>query len=411
MQVTLWQIDRVIPYARNAREIPQAAIDKVAESIKEFGWRQPIVVDRESVIVAGHTRLLAARKLGLSAVPVHVADNLTAAQIKAYRLMDNRSHQETTWDMELLATELGELQAGDLDMNLTGFDQDEIAKLLTEQTVTAGLTDEDDVPEVPAEPVTKAGDVWLLGSHRVLCGDSTVVENVAVLLGQSRADLVFTDPPYNVDYSGYTEEKLKIQGDKMSDAEFAAFLERTFRACRTGVKQGASLYICHGSSYQREFQNALERAGFEVRCQLIWAKNTFAWGFGRYKFQHEPIFYCHVAGQSDSWYGDKSQATLWHEKKPAANRLHPTMKPVELIERALVNSSKGGDLVFDPFGGSGSTLIACEKLGRNAALIELDPKYADVIIKRWEAFSGKQALLERTGETFHDIATKELVPS
>jgi DNA modification methylase len=325
--------------------------------------------------------------------------------------MDNRSHQETTWDMELLATELGELQAGDLDMNLTGFDQDEIAKLLTEQTVTAGLTDEDDVPEVPAEPVTKAGDVWLLGSHRVLCGDSTVVENVAVLLGQSRADLVFTDPPYNVDYSGYTEEKLKIQGDKMSDAEFAAFLERTFRACRTGVKQGASLYICHGSSYQREFQNALERAGFEVRCQLIWAKNTFAWGFGRYKFQHEPIFYCHVAGQSDSWYGDKSQATLWHEKKPAANRLHPTMKPVELIERALVNSSKGGDLVFDPFGGSGSTLIACEKLGRNAALIELDPKYADVIIKRWEAFSGKQALLERTGETFHDIATKELVPS
>jgi DNA modification methylase len=411
MQVTLWQIDRVIPYARNAREIPQAAIDKVAESIKEFGWRQPIVVDRESVIVAGHTRLLAARKLGLSAVPVHVADNLTAAQIKAYRLMDNRSHQETTWDMELLATELGELQAGDLDMNLTGFDQDEIAKLLTEQTVTAGLTDEDDVPELPAKPVTKAGDVWLLGSHRVLCGDSTVVENVAVLLGQSRADLVFTDPPYNVDYSGYTEEKLKIQGDKMSDAEFAAFLERTFRACRTGVKQGASLYICHGSSYQREFQNALERAGFEVRCQLIWAKNTFAWGFGRYKFQHEPIFYCHVAGQSDSWYGDKSQATLWHEKKPAANRLHPTMKPVELIERALVNSSKGGDLVFDPFGGSGSTLIACEKLGRNAALIELDPKYADVIIKRWEAFSGKQALLERTGETFPAIATKELVPS
>jgi DNA modification methylase len=411
MQVTLWQIDRVIPYARNAREIPQAAIDKVAASIREFGWRQPIVVDGGGVIVAGHTRLLAARKLGLSAVPVHVADNLTAAQIKAYRLMDNRSHQEATWDMELLATELGELQAGDLDMSLTGFDQDEIAKLLADQTVTSGLTDEDDVPELPAKPVTKAGDVWLLGSHRVLCGDSTVVENVAVLLGQSRADLVFTDPPYNVDYSGYTEEKLKIQGDKMSDAEFAAFLERTFRACRTGVKQGASLYICHGSSYQREFQNALERAGFQVRCQLIWAKNTFAWGFGRYKFQHEPIFYCHVAGQSDSWYGDKSQATLWHEKKPAANRLHPTMKPVELIERALVNSSKGGDLVFDPFGGSGSTLIACEKLGRNAALIELDPKYADVIIKRWEAFSGKQALLERTGETFPAIATKELVPS
>src|SRR5216684_2539335 len=173
MNVTLWPIEKIRPYARNARRIPQRAVDKVAASIKEFGWRQPIVVDSEGVIVAGHTRLLAARKLGLSAVPVHVADNLTSAQVRAYRLMDNRSHQEATWNMELLSIELLELQAGDLDMSLTGFDQEEIAKLLADQTVTAGLTDEDDVPEVPAEPVTKAGDVWLLGSHRLLCGDST----------------------------------------------------------------------------------------------------------------------------------------------------------------------------------------------------------------------------------------------
>jgi DNA modification methylase len=194
----------------------------------------------------------------------------------------------------------------------------------------------------------------------------------------------------------------------MSSEDFRLFLERAFQSCRAAVKTGASVYICHSSSYQREFQNALEQAGFEVRCQLIWSKNTFAWGFGRYKFQHEPIFYGHVAGQKDPWYGDKSQSTLWQEKKPAANRLHPTMKPVELIERALVNSSKSGDLIFDPFGGSGSTMIACEKLGRNSALIELDPKYVDVICQRWQEFTGKTAVLDGDGRTFDAIQNERL---
>ncbi|MEP6539581.1 MAG: DNA modification methylase [Bryobacteraceae bacterium] len=400
MQVVEWPIDRPIPYARNARNIPQAAIDKVAASIKEFGWQQPVVVDEAGVIICGHTRLLAARKLGLEVVPVHIASNLSTAQVKAYRLLDNRSHEEATWDMELLGAELVDLQASDLDLLLTGFDQDEIAKLLAEQSVTQGLTDDDAVPDTPEEPVTKPGDVWILGRHRLLCGDSTDLESIGKLLGDSRADLIFSDPPYNCDYTGYTAEKLKIQSDKLSPDAFREFLELAFQACRTAVKAGASAYICHGSSYQREFQNALEAGGFSVRCQIIWAKNTFAWGFGRYKFQHEPIFYCHTAGQSDAWYGDKTQSTLWHEKKPAANRLHPTMKPVELIERALVNSSKAGDLVFDPFGGSGSTLIACEKVGRNAVLIELDPRYVDVIVQRWEAFTGHSAVLEQSGRTF-----------
>ena len=204
-------------------------------------------------------------------------------------------------------------------------------------------------------------------------------QHVARLMAGETADLVFTDPPYNVDYEGYTEERLKIKGDRMSDAEFKTVPGSPLSA-PTGrvVKPGASLYVCHSSSWQREFQNALEAAGFEVRCQIIWAKNTFAWGFGRYKFQHEPMFYCHVAGQKDAWYGDKSQSTLWEEKKPAANRLHPTAKPVELIERALVNSSKAGDIVVDLFGGSGSTLIGCERRGRKARLMEIDPKYADV---------------------------------
>jgi DNA modification methylase len=207
-----------------------------------------------------------------------------------------------------------------------------------------------------------------------------------------------------VAYEGYTQDQLKIQGDRMSDEEFDRFLDAAFRGYRRIVKQGASLYICHASSCQREFQDALEGAGFTVRCQIIWAKNTFAWGFGRYKFQHEPIFYCHVEGQSDAWYGNKSQSTLWMENKPAANRAHPTMKPVELVERALQNSSKAGDLVVDLFGGSGSTLIACERRGRNARLMEIDPKYTDVIVRRFQEYTGTSAVLDGDGRTFDEIA-------
>ena len=218
-------------------------------------------------------------------------------------------------------------------------------------------------------------------------------------MGGERADLVFTDPPYNVDYEGYTEDRLKIKGDRMSDGDFKRFLEAAFRSFRTIVKPGASLYVCHASSCQREFQDALEAAGFAVRCQIIWAKNTFAWGFGRYKFQHEPMFYCHVTGESDPWYGDKSQSTLWQEKKPSASRLHPTMKPVELIERALLNSSKAGDIVVDLFGGSGSTLIGCERRGRHARLMEIDPKYADMIVRRWQEYT-RQAGGARGGRAF-----------
>jgi DNA modification methylase len=403
LDVEVWPIERVIPYDRNARKIPQQAIDKVAASIKEFGWRQPIVVDEQGIILAGHVRLLAAQKLGLRQVPVHVAIGLTPEQAKAFRLMDNRSHQETEWDLALLAPELAELQALCVDLSLTGFDPAEIDALLAGGS-KAGLTDDDECPEAQEVAITTLGDCWRLGAHRLVCGDSTDMNAVKRLMGSDSADLVFTDPPYNVDYEGYTEEKLKIQGDRMPDAEFVRFLEAAFRTCRTIVKPGASLYVCHGSSYQREFQNALEAAGFEVRCQVIWAKNTFAWGFGRYKFQHEPIFYCHVAGQKDPWYGDKSQSTLWQEKKPAANRLHPTMKPVELIERALVNSSKAGDLVLDLFGGSGSTVIGCEKTGRSARLMELDPRYVDVICRRWSAFGGKQVTLEADGRTFDEVA-------
>ena len=257
-------------------------------------------------------------------------------------------------------------------------------------------------------PVSAPGNLWLLGDHRVLCGDATSTADVKRLMSGDAADLVFTDPPYNVDYEGYTEDRLTIKGDKMTPEQFQHFLLATFTSYRQTVKPGASIYICHSSSWQREFQNAMESAGFEMRCQIIWAKNTFAWGFGRYKFQHEPIFYAHVAKQKDPWYGDKSQSTLWEEKKPSANRIHPTAKPVELVERALVNSSKAGDIVLDLFGGSGSTLIGCERRGRKARLMELDPKYVDCIVRRWQQYTGHQATLDGDGRSFEVLAKERL---
>jgi DNA modification methylase len=308
-----------------------------------------------------------------------------------------------------LSLELLDLKSLDFDLSLTGFDLGELEAYMASPEPVHGLTDEDAVPEVADVPVSAMGDVWLLGDHRLLCGDATSAADATKLMAGEAADLIFTDPPYNVDYQGYTEEKLKIQSDRMSDADFRRFLEQSFQTYRTAIKPGASIYVCHSSSWQREFQNALEKTGFEVRCQLVWAKNTFAWGFGRYKFQHEPLFYAHLAGQKDPWYGDKSQSTLWQEKKPAANRLHPTMKPVELVERALLNSSKAGDVVADFFGGAGSTLIACERRTRKARLMELDPKYTDVIIQRWQEYTGKTAVHEASGMTFgkRDSGAKE----
>jgi DNA modification methylase len=388
-------------------------------SIKEFGFKIPVLARSSGEVVDGHLRLKAARKLSLTEIPVLLCDEWTEAQVKAFRLMVNRSVTWADWDNELLAQELFDLRGFDFDLSLTGFDPDEIAALGTKPE---GRTDEDQAPAPPEVPVTRLGDLWLLepagggggspphSGHRVMCGDAIAVEAAQQLMGGHKADLVFTDLPYNCDYQGYTDEHLTIQNDRMSSEDFRRFLEGAFRSLRTAVKPGASLYVCHSSSWQREFQGALEAAGFEVRCQIIWAKNTFAWGFGRYKFQHEPIFYAHVDGETDAWYGDKSQSTLWQEKKPAANRLHPTMKPVELIERAIANSSKHGDYVLDLFLGSASTIIACEKAGRCGFGMELDPRYVDVGIRRWQDYSGRAARLEGDGRTFAEIAA-ERVPA
>jgi DNA modification methylase len=386
-------------------------------SIKEFGFKIPVLARSSGEVVDGHLRLKAARKLGLTEIPALLCDEWTEAQVKAFRLMVNRSVSWAEWDNELLAQELFDLRDLDFDLGLTGFDPAEIAAL---EPKPEDRDDEDQAPPPPDVPVTRPGDLWLLApanggtgqprksGHRVMCGDSTSTQAAKQLMGGAQADMVFTDLPYNCDYHGYTEERLTIQNDQMSGDEFKQFLEAAFRAMRTAVKPAASLYICHSSSWQREFQNALEAAGFEVRCQIIWAKNTFAWGFGRYKFQHEPIFYAHTDGQTDAWYGDKTQSTLWQQNKPAANRLHPTMKPVELIERALVNSSRVGDCILDLFLGSASTIIACEKTGRCGLGMELDPRYVDVSVRRWQEYSGREATLQGDGRTFAEIAAERL---
>jgi DNA modification methylase len=399
-----WLVDKLIPFARNPRTHSEAQIAKIASSIAEFGFNNPILVDTKAGVIAGHGRLLAARQLGLQHVPVIVLDHLSEAQKRAYIIADNQLALNAGWDEDLLRGELETLLAEDFSVKLIGFEDVELARLLAAQDAAPGLTDEDAVPELPQTPVSRTGDLWILGdNHRVVVADATVPSEVARLMAGETADLAITDLPYNCGYEGYTKDKFTIQNDHMSAQQFDRFLRDSFASFRIVVKPGASLYICHSSSYQREFQNALEAAGFEVRCQIVWAKNTFAWGFGRYKFQHEPIFYAHVAGQKDPWYGDKSQSTLWQENKPAANRLHPTMKPVELIERALINSSKAGDIVVDLFGGAGSTLIGCERRNRKARLMEIDAKYVDVIVRRWQEYTGKQAVSGGDGRSFDEI--------
>jgi DNA modification methylase len=408
LKIEQWPVERLVPYARNARTHSDGQVAQVAASIAQFGFVNPILVGPDRVIIAGHARLLDARKLEMSEVPVIVLEHLSEAQRRALVIADNRLALNAGWDEEMLAVELGALREEDFSLDVLGFDDEELTRLLAAEDATEGLTDEDSVPEVAETPVSQPADLWHLGDHKLMVGDATVAADIQRLMGPDEADCVFSDPPYNIDYQGYTKERLTIQNDQMSAEQFNRFLQESFRSFRSVVKPGASLYICHSSSWQREFQNALEAAGFEVRCQIIWGKNTFAWGFGRYKFQHEPIFYCHVAGQKDSWYGNKSQSTLWEEKKPAANRLHPTMKPVELVERALVNSSKAGDLILDLFGGSGSTLIGCERRGRKARLMEIDPKYADVIVKRYQDYSGKPAVLDGHGRTYAEVAQERL---
>ncbi len=401
-RIEMWRIDKLLPYAKNARVHSSAQIAKIAASIVEFGFVNPALIGPDGQIITGHARVAAALEAGFTEIPVIVLDHLSAAQRRALVIADNRLALGASWDEETLAQELAALQEEEVDLNILGFEDEELSELLAESE--EAMTDEDAVPEIPEIPITRSGELWLLGDHRLMVGDTTIEADVDRLMGNERADEAVLDPPYNSDYHGYTKDRLSIQGDRMAPEEFSRFLLASFESCGRIMKPSASLYVFHPSSRQREFQDAIEAAGFEIRNQLIWAKNTFAWGFGRYKFQHEPIFYCHLKGQKDLWYGSRSQSTVWEEDKPAANRLHPTMKPVSLIERALRNSSRAGDVVVDFFGGAGSTLMACQRKARKARLMEIDPKYADCIITRWQDYTGRKATREACGRTYEEIA-------
>jgi DNA modification methylase len=395
MEIKQLELKDLIPYANNPRK--KQAIDKVASSIKEFGWQQPIVVDEEMVIVVGHTRYQAAQKLGLDKVPVRIATGLTDAQIKAYRLLDNRANQDALWDDDMLKIEVQDIDKMDIDLALTGFDEKELDKLLfVEQD---GLTDEDAVPE-DVEPRVKLGELWQLGNHRLLCGDATNNNDIEILFEDKKADLYLTDPPYNVDYVGKTKDALKIQNDKFSDDKFNNFLTDAFISSATKIKAGGSFYIFHADSEGYNFRSACKKANFNTRKCLIWSKNSMVMGRQDYHWQHEPILYGWMEGGSHSWYSDRKQTTILNFARPTKSKEHPTMKPVDIIEYLIKNSSKQEDIILDTFLGSGSTLIACEKTNRSCYGLELDPKYCDVIIKRWEDFTGQTAkLLERGTDT------------
>ena len=410
MKIELWPIDRVVAYARNARTITPAAVDKVAASIQEFGWRQPVVVDAKRVIIAGHTRVQAARKLGLKEIPVHVADNLTPAQVKAYRLMDNRSHDETSWDFELLGPELLDLQnLGFGNLELTGFDGNEIADFLAGAASPGqeGLTPDNEAPAPREAAVTQPGELWRLGEHRLLCGDALVLADVQRVLSGAKADLVIIDCPYNVNYEGATKDKLKIQNDHMADGAFYQFLLKAYQNLAAVTKEGAGIYVFHADTEGVNFRRALVEAGWKLAQCCVWVKQTLVLGRQDYHWQHEPILYGWKPGAAHRWFTDRKQTTVWNFDKPARSKEHPTMKPVDLVSYPIVNSSRNGDVVLDTFGGSGSTLIACAKHGREARLIEIDPIYCDVILRRWQEWSGEKALNEE-GRSFEEVSKDRL---
>jgi site-specific DNA-methyltransferase (adenine-specific) len=393
MQIKQVKIEKLIPYARNARTHSDEQVAQIAASVKEFGWTNPILVDGDKGIIAGHGRLAAARKLGMTEVPVIELAHLTDTQKKALILADNKLSLNAGWDNEMLMLEIKELELEGFDLGLTGFDAEEL-EALTPVEVTDGLVDEDATPEVPAEAITKPGDVWLLGKHRLMCGDSTSIEALERLCKGQLVDMWLTDPPYNVAYEGKTKDALTIKNDSMADDQFRQFLRDSYVAADVVMKPGAVFYIWHADSEGYNFRGAAQDAGWKVRQCLIWKKSTMVMGRQDYHWKHEPCLYGWKEGAGHLWATDRKQTTILEFDKPSRNGEHPTMKPVALFEYQMLNNTKGGDIVLDSFGGSGTTMIAAEKNGRIARLMELDPKYCDVIVKRWEEFTGKKAELE-----------------
>ena len=383
MNIIEMKIGDIIPYEKNPRKNDEA-VKYVAESIKQFGFKVPIVIDKNNVIVAGHTRYKASKKLGLKEVPCIVADDLTEEQIKAYRLADNKVAELAEWDIDLLGEELDGIL--DIDMGDFGFD------LSVEEEEKEAVEDDFEV-ELPEEPRAKLGDVYQLGNHRLMCGDSTSITDVEKLMGGDLADMLLTDPPYNVDYEGKTKDKLKIENDKMDNDNFRQFLIDAFSNADMVMKAGAVFYIWHADSEGYNFRGACFDVGWKVRQCLIWNKNSMVMGRQDYHWKHEPCLYGWKDGAGHLWASDRKQTTVISFDRPTRNDLHPTMKPVPLFDYQIKNNTKGEDIVLDLFGGSGTTIMACEQNERRAYTMEFDPRYVDVIINRWEQFTGRKAVL------------------
>lgn len=381
-KIQMMKTGDLTPYFFNPRH-NDGAVDMVAQSIADFGFKNPIIVDKDRVIIAGHTRLKAAEKLGLSEVPVIVAEDLTDDRARAFRLVDNRTAEIAEWDFEKLQDEIEKI-----DLDLSDFDFDFAELQGNDQTEI----EEDEPPEIDeeSEPIAKIGDVWKLGNHHLICGDSTDAETVEKLMDGEKADLYLTDPPYNVDYEG---EAGKIQNDNMTDEDFSYFLLSAFSSADKVMKKGAAFYIWHADSEGLTFRGACMKSGWKVRQCLIWVKNSLVLGRQDYQWKHEPCLYGWKDGSAHNWYSDRSQTTILDFDRPIRNNIHPTMKPIALFAYLIGNSTKKGDVVFDGFGGSGTTLIACEQMARKCRMIELDPRYCDAIIKRWENLTGLTAEL------------------
>ena len=402
-KVEPWPTTRLIPYARNARTHSDEQVAQIAASIVEFGFTNPVLAGSDGVVICGHGRLAAAQRLGLPEVPVVILDHLTPTQRRALIIADNRIAENSGWDPELLRLEIEALEDDHFDVSLTGFDADALSELLDgEETDQAGQTDDDQIPEVLEDTISKPGDVWILGPHRLLCGDATQAESYERLLQGQPVDLLWSDPPYNVNYANSAKDKLRGKNRAiLNDNLVEGFYDFLLDALTPALShcQGA-VYLAMSSSELDTLQSAFRKAGGHWSTFIIWAKNTFTLGRADYQRQYEPILYGWPEGKQRHWCGDRDQGDVWNIKKPAKNDLHPTMKPVELVERCIRNSTKPGQTVLDPFGGSGTTLIAAEKSGRVARLMELDPKYVDVIVRRWQDWTGQPATLESTGEPF-----------
>lgn len=394
LQIDYERVDALLPYAANSRTHSDAQVAQIAASIKEFGWTNPILIDGDNTIIAGHGRLLAARKLGMEEVPIIVLDHLTKAQQRALVIADNQLALNAGWDANMLKAEIEGLNLDGFNLDLLGFSDDELARFL-DNGPTEGLADEDAVPEVPEQPKTVLGDVWVLGNHRLMCGDSTSIDAVEKLMDGQQANMLHTDPPYGVDYEG-------VPNDHLKDAQLEKFLVDALTNAHAVLHPGSNVYVWHADITAFEFISAFRLSGFkQARPSTIqWVKPSLTMSQGDYHSQNEPCLFGWKEGSGRVRVKDRKQTTIWHCDRTTEAKVHPTMKPVELCQRAIENSSVANCIVLDLFGGSGSTLIACEKTNRHARLMELDPKYCDVIIKRWQDFSGMKAVHAETGEPF-----------